>query len=200
MSEDTVKFLLNDQEATAERGQTVLQAARKEGIWIPTLCYNPSLEPEGSCRLCLVEVEAFGRRRIVTSCGYPVEEGIKVYTDTENVVEARKVVAELLLARCSENKEVREICAKLGVTDTTLEKDDKDCMLCGLCVQMCHQKMQIGAIGFTGRGDQRKVTTPYDELSQVCITCGACEFICPTHAITALMNSGKTPIPHGKEV
>lgn len=199
MSEATIKFFLNDREVEADPGQTVLQTAKKLGVWIPTLCYNPSLEPEGSCRLCLVEIEAFGRRRMVTSCGYPVAEGIKVYTDTPKVVETRKLVAELLLARCSENKEVREICAKVGVVDTPFPKRKDDCMLCGLCVQMCHQRMQVGAIGFVGRGYERKVATPYDKNSEVCITCGACEFICPTHAITAKGNSGREPVLHQKE-
>jgi heterodisulfide reductase subunit A len=194
-----VTFTIDDKEVTAEAGQTVLQAARSLGVYIPTLCFHPGMEPEGSCRLCLVEVEAMGRRRLATSCGYPVAEGIKVYTETEKVIESRKVVAELLLARCSENRQVIELCAKLGVTETSLAKAKHDCLLCGLCVQMCHQKMKVGAIGFSGRGYERKVGTPYDRLSEVCITCGACEFICPTGAITAKMNSGRDPIVHGKE-
>ncbi len=199
MSEETVTFTINDEEVVAKKGATILDVAREKNIWIPTLCFHESMEPEGSCRLCLVEVEAFGRRRMVTSCGYPVEDGIKVYTDTEQVVESRKVVAELLLARCSENEKIIEIAAKLGVDTTPFTKKTEDCMLCGLCVQMCHQKMKIGAIGFVGRGSERKVTTPYDKYSQTCINCGACELICPTNAITAFGNSGKKPVPHGKE-
>jgi heterodisulfide reductase subunit A len=198
MNENNITLSINDQEVKAEPGQTVLQVARTMNIWIPTLCYHQPMEAEGSCRLCLVEVEAFGRRRLATSCGYPVAPGIKVYTDTPKVIESRKVVAELLLARCSENKQIRELCEKIGVTDTPFSKDKKDCMLCGLCVQMCNRRMQVGAIGFIGRGYERKVGTPYDRNSSVCITCGACEFICPTGAITAKMNSGRTPIPHKK--
>ena len=198
MNEASNIYFINDQEVNVEPGQTVLEAARKLGIWIPTLCHRNPLEPEGACRLCMVEVEAMGRRRLVTSCGYPVSPGIKVYTETPLVKESRQVVAELLLARCSENKEIRELCEKLGVTDTPFSKEKHDCMLCGLCVQMCHQRMQVGAIGFIGRGYDRKVGTPYDRNSDVCITCGACEFICPTGAITAKMNSGRNPIPHKK--
>jgi len=198
MSEENIIFTINDQEVKAEQGQTVLQVARKMDIWIPTLCYHQPMEAEGSCRLCLVEVEAMGRRRLATSCGYPVAPGIKVYTDTPKVIDSRKVVAELLLARCSENKQIRELCEKLGVGDTPFSKDKKDCMLCGLCVQMCNKRMQVGAIGFVGRGYERKVGTPYDRNSQVCITCGACEFICPTGAITAKMNSGREPVRHKK--
>ncbi|HMK59932.1 MAG TPA: 4Fe-4S binding protein [Dissulfurispiraceae bacterium] len=198
MSEENIIFTINDQEVKAEQGQTVLQIARKVDIWIPTLCYHQPMEAEGSCRLCLVEVEAMGRRRLATSCGYPVAPDIKVYTDTPKVIESRKVVAELLLARCSENKQIRELCEKLGVSETPFSKDKKDCMLCGLCVQMCNKRMQVGAIGFVGRGYERKVGTPYDRNSDVCITCGACEFICPTGAITATMNSGREPVRHKK--
>jgi len=199
MSQDMVTFTINDREVKIEAGKTVLQAAKQLGVWIPTLCYHPAMEASGSCRLCLVEVEAFGRRRLATSCGYPVAEGIKVYTDTEKVVEARKVVAELLLARCSDNPQVIELCQKLGVIETPFQKRHENCMLCGLCVQMCHNRMKIGAIGFAGRGFDRRVETPYAETSDTCITCGACEFICPTGAITARMNSGKEPVKHKKE-
>jgi len=199
MGEELITFTINDREASAKPGQTVLQVARELDIWIPTLCYHPSLTPEGSCRLCLVEVEAMGRRRLATSCGYPVAPGIKVYTDTPNVVESRKVVAEFLLARCSENKVVKELCAQLGVTDTPYPKEKEDCMLCGLCVQMCRQKMKVGAIGFVNRGHEREVATPHGRPSDVCIACGACEFICPTGAMSARLNAGRDTVPHGKE-
>jgi heterodisulfide reductase subunit A2 len=199
MSEELISFTINDNEVSARPGQTVLEVAREKNIWVPTMCYHPLLEPEGSCRLCLVEIEAMGRRRLVNSCSYPVAPGIKVYTDTDQVVASRKLVAELLLARCSENPKVKEVCASVGVTETPFPKQDHDCMLCGLCVQMCQKRMQVGAIGFTGRGYERKVTTPHGEPSEVCITCGACEFICPTGAIKAKTNSGREPILHRKD-
>ena len=195
MNQETVKLTINGNACEIEKGSTILQAARSMNIWIPTLCHNDALEPQGACRLCIVEIEVRGRRKLVTSCAYPVAEGINVYTDSEEVVENRKVVAELLLARCSENNEVRKLCKQIGVTDTSFYKEQEDCMLCGQCVQMCHDIMKVGAIGFIGRGDKRKVGTPFGERSNVCITCGACETVCPTGCIDVREFSKSDPQP-----
>lgn len=199
MKEETVALTVNDKEVEIDKGASVLQAVQKLGIFIPTLCYHELMEPEGACRLCLVEVEFNGIRRVIASCAHPATEGLKVFTDTENVIENRTIVAELLLARCSENKQVKELCAKMGVTETPFTKKKEDCVLCGQCVRICHSKMKIGAINYIGRGGKRKVGAPFDEYSEMCITCGACEMICPTGAITAKMSSGKEPIRLGKE-
>jgi len=186
---------INDKEVEIPTGETILDAARKAGIWIPTLCHHDALEPEASCRLCLVEIEDRGRRRLVASCAYPAADGIQVYTDTEQVVENRKIVAELLLARCSENEYVRNLCAELGVTDTPYPKQTEECVLCGKCVRMCNERMGVGAINFIGRGQTRKVGTPYDAYSDVCMTCGACETVCPTNCIDVRDTSKTEPQP-----
>ena len=199
MKKETITLTIDDREIEVEEGSTVLQAARKLGIWIPTLCQHDALELQGACRLCIVEVEGPGGRRIMASCAYPAADDLKVFTNTEKVAETRNVVAELLLARCSENEQVKELCAKIGVTETPFTKKKEDCVLCGLCVRICHDMMKTGAISFIGRGGARKIGTPYDEYSDVCITCGACEKICPTGAITAKMSSGNDPIPFGKK-
>ena len=89
MKEGAVTLFIDDREIDVEEGETVLSAARKLGIWIPTLCHHDALEPQGACRLCLVEVEVGGRRRLMASCAYPASAGLKVYTDTENVIENR---------------------------------------------------------------------------------------------------------------
>lgn len=195
MKKDTVTLFINDREVEVEQGQTVLTAAKKMGIWIPTLCYHEALEPQGACRLCLVEIDIRGRRQLVASCAYPALEGLHVFTDTEKVVESRRIVAELLLARCSENETVKELCAKLGVTETPFKKRKEDCVLCGLCVRMCNERMKVGAINFMGRGKTRKIGTPYDEYSEVCITCGACETVCPTGCINVRDSTGTIPEP-----
>ncbi len=195
MGNEWITLYIDDQEVTVEAGQTLLSAAQKLGIRIPTLCHHNALKPEGACRLCLVEVEMGGRRRLMASCAYPASEGLKVYTHTENVIENRKIVAELLLARCSENEHVKAICAEIGVTETPFPKKTEDCVLCGHCVRMCNERMKVGAINFIGRGGNRKVGTPYGEHSEICMTCGACESVCPTHCIDVRDSSKKEPTP-----
>lgn len=195
MKTETITLTIDGKAVEVDQGQTVLSAAKKLGIWIPTLCHHDALEPQGACRLCLVEIEIQGRKRLMASCAYPVSDGLKVFTDTENVIENRKIVAELLLARCSENDDVKELCEKIGVTETPYQKRKENCVLCGLCVRMCNERMKVGAINFMGRGETRKVGTPFDEYSDVCMTCGACETVCPTGCIDVRDNSGIEPQP-----
>ncbi|HJH27033.1 MAG TPA: hypothetical protein C5S37_09760 [Methanophagales archaeon] len=89
-------------EVEAEKGKTILEAARGIGIGIPTLCYHPALEPFGACRLCSVEIEKRGRKKVVTACNYPVEDGLVVNTKSPVIIAIRKMLLELLLARCPE--------------------------------------------------------------------------------------------------
>jgi heterodisulfide reductase subunit A len=177
-------------------GTTVLEAARRLGINIPTLCYHDALKPYGGCRLCLVEVTAGNRTQLTASCTYPAAAGLIVRTDSDEVLEARRFVMDLLLSRCPEVPALQEMARQLGLVEPSFPKGASECILCGKCVRMCHEVQHVGAIGLTGRGSKRQVTTPFGEFSQVCRTCGACAFVCPTgHFKDFGQISGKTPIP-----
>jgi heterodisulfide reductase subunit A2 len=195
-----VNLTINDRLVEVPEGTTVLEAARKIGAHIPTLCYYEAIKPYGGCRLCLVEVTLGNRTQITASCTYPVAEGLKVLTDTEEVLEGRRLVIDLLWSRCPEVPELRDMAQQLGVMEPSFPLGDSDCILCGKCVRVCHELQHVGAIGLMGRGVKRQVTTPFGEFSQVCRTCGACSFVCPTgHYKDIGKISGKTPKPRRSE-
>lgn len=188
-------MLIDGREVVAEEGATILDAARKSGISIPTLCYHPALEPYGACRLCVVEVTARGRKRLVTSCNYAVGEGLEVSTNSDEVKVVRKILLELLLSRCPNVELIQNLAKEYGVEKPRFPVEDEDCILCGLCTRICEERMGVGAIGLMGRGIEQKVGTPFDKLSDVCRTCGACAFVCPTGAIKLEDITSNIPIP-----
>lgn len=190
-----MKITIDGKEIVSDKGKTILELAKELGIKIPTLCYHPALEPYGGCRLCTVEITKEGWKgwsKLVVSCAYPVEDGLIVKTNSSEVIEARKFIIELLLARTSSAKIIQDLAKEYGIEkskfkDTTEVKEDKDslknCILCGLCVRVCRDLIGANVISLAYRGVTRKVMTPYDETSDVCLTCGACAFVCPTGAI-----------------
>ena len=190
-----VTFTIDGKIVEAEEGKTVLQVARENNIEIPTLCYHEALEPYGACRLCLVEVTAGGRTRLVSSCTYPVEQGIEVRTNSEEVIEARKMNVELLLAKCPNVEVIQNLAKDFGIEKPRFKLDDDDCILCGLCVRICEERMGVSAISLTGRGIDVKVDTPFHIHSDICMACGACAFICPTGAIKLEDITKHKPIP-----
>ncbi|MBI5526731.1 MAG: FAD-dependent oxidoreductase [Deltaproteobacteria bacterium] len=176
---------INGITVTADEGATILEAAESAGINIPTLCRHRAMLPTGACRICMVRIEDARGPRLVASCVHPVQDGLKVETDTDDVREARRMVAELMLARCPDNAAVKEIARQTGVADAAWADrgEPDDCVLCGRCVEVCHDVMKVGAIDFNGRGSARTVRAPFDEASPVCQQCGACAFVCPTGKI-----------------
>lgn len=190
-----ITLTIDGKKVQAEEGKTILEVATSAGIEIPTLCYHKALPPYGACRMCIVEIHEKGKSKIEASCTYPAQEGLVVLTCSEKVIKARKVVIELLLARCPDSEQIQNLAKKLEVSDTRFKKKNEDCTLCGLCVRMCAERMGSAAIGFMNRGFKREVGTPFGELSDVCQTCGACDFTCPTGKIKLEKVSKNKPMP-----
>lgn len=170
---------INGVDVSVEQGSTILEAARFLGFPIPTLCHMDGLSPYGACRLCVVEIGEGPKAKLVSSCTYPAEEGLKVRTASERVMRARKMILELLLASCPQSKVIQDLASKFDVRQQRFRQEHEDCILCGLCVRMCEEQMMAKAIGFRGRGEHRSLGTPFDIKSDVCRLCGACIYVCP---------------------
>jgi len=184
--EDLIGFTLDDQKVFAQRGETILEVARRHNITIPSLCYHPSVTALGVCRICLVEITRGSRTRLDPSCVYPVQEGIVVKTRTERILRYRRMILELLMARCPDAELIKEMAKDMGLEKTRfyLRSDPDSCILCGLCVRVCEEKIGANAISFSERGIYRKISTPFLEFSDKCTGCGECAKVCPTEAIT----------------
>lgn len=188
---------IDSREVKAMEGMTILEAAKSAGINIPTLCYHPALTPFGACRICSVEIVQRGRSRIVTSCVYPVEEGLVVKTKSDRVIRDRKMLIELMLAHAPKAKVIQELAHEYGVERTRFKIEDEEnlCILCGLCARICEERMGKSAINFVGRGVNRKVDTPFHIQTEDCMACGACAFVCPTGAIKLEDITRYKPLP-----
>jgi len=174
-----VNLTINGLAVQVEKGSRLLEVAQFYGLPIPTLCHMDGLSPYGACRLCVVEIGEGPRSKLVTSCTYPVEEGLRVRTASTRVVRARRMVIELLLATCPQSKTIQDLASAHGVRQQRFRQEHDDCILCGLCVRMCEEQMMARAIGFRGRGERRSIGTPFDVKSELCRTCGGCQLVCP---------------------
>ena len=205
---DMINVKVNGIAVSVPKGSTILEAARKAGVEIPTLCYMKDKNEIGACRICVVE--ATGARGLVTACVYPVAEGMEIQTNTAKVQKARKTTLELILSthekKClscsrSTNCELQKLCLEYGVDETAFEgykphyeldtstphlvRDNNKCILCRRCVAAC-QEQYVSVIGANDRGIDTSIGTAFKvPLSDVaCISCGQCTAVCPTGALT----------------
>ncbi len=192
-----ITFTINGIEVTAEKGENVLDVARKHGFDIPSLCHHEAVTPYGACRVCLVEITKGGRKKITTSCNYEVLDGIEVKTDSEEIRRHRAMVLELIRAEAPGSKRVQRLAEEYGVfgpsrfsRESDSGEDRNDCMLCGLCVRVCEEIVGVNALTFHGRGDKKGVGGPFMEEPKACIACGACAWVCPTDCIGFVEEDG----------
>lgn len=166
-------------------GETLMELAKRNNIDIPNLCHKTGIEGQGRCRLCMVEVTKNNKTNVVSSCVYPINDGIEVKTNTDSIIKMRKNIIMLLLLKTPNNKYIKKLASDYNIVapcSYTDELSNENCVLCGLCVKAC-EKMGTSAISFVNRGITKMVSTPYNDPSKDCIGCGACAEVCPTNAI-----------------
>ncbi len=212
----TVTLTIDGNKIQAEAGQTVLQAAQKAGIHIPTLCHHPALPPEGACRICLVEIEK--QRSLQPACTFPVTGGLVIHTHTPKVMEARKFSLELLLSdhpldcmtcQVAGNCALQDLAYEYQATgerfkgiqhrypvDTSnpfIQVDRNKCVLCRLCIRACNYANGVEAIGLVLRGFNAHIGFGADSTMQdsPCEFCGSCAEVCPVGALMPKMSIGK---------
>ncbi|HOV91369.1 MAG TPA: NADH-dependent [FeFe] hydrogenase, group A6 [Syntrophorhabdaceae bacterium] len=204
-----VRVSINGKEIEVEKGSTVLEAAKKANIHIPTLCYLPEVQAIGACRVCLVEVEGIGN--LQAACVFPVTDGMKIHTNTERVRLARRFSLEMILSNhpmdclaCSRNLncELQKIAHELGINEIrfkgekskgiidesspSIRRDNNKCILCRRCVTVCENIQTVSALSLQGRGFETQVMPAFENgLGNVaCTNCGQCALVCPVGAIT----------------
>jgi NADH dehydrogenase/NADH:ubiquinone oxidoreductase subunit G len=192
-----ISLSINGLQVSVEEGATILEAAEFLGFPIPTLCHMEGLTPYGACRLCVVEIGDGTRAKLVSSCTYPAEEGLKVRTGSARVIKARKMVLELLLASCPQSKQIQDLASAYEVRQQRFRQEHEDCILCGRCVRMCEEQMTGKAIGFRGRGEKRTIGTPFDSRSEKCRLCGGCMYVCPACQLRCTFTDPSKPICGG---
>jgi NADH-quinone oxidoreductase subunit G len=202
-------IVINGIHYEVDNNTTILQACRRAGIDIPTLCHDDRLEPFASCRMCLVEIE--GSNKLVTACSTHVKDKMVVYTHSEKVIKARRDVLDLIIGNhpleclsCDKSGQckLQDYCYEYGIIESSYLGDKREpyvdtsnpfydydaskCILCGLCVRVCGELQCTSAIGFEDRGFDTIVKTPFNEglINSKCVSCGNCVSVCPVGALT----------------
>ncbi|MBR3308781.1 MAG: (2Fe-2S)-binding protein [Lachnospiraceae bacterium] len=193
-----MNITIDGKSCQCEKGEYILQIARRNGIIIPTLCHHDGFPGQGSCRLCIVEVNEGSGPKVVVSCVYPVSKECVVFTNSEKIRKQRGMILTLLQKRAPESEEIKAFCKMYGAPeiDRFVKVDNSKCILCGLCVKACTE-LSVGAISTINRGITKEIATPYHEPSSVCVGCGSCAYVCPTGAI-AIEETDETRTIWGK--
>jgi bidirectional [NiFe] hydrogenase diaphorase subunit len=176
---------IDGKEVKAAEGMTILQAAQKADIFIPTLCHHEKLEPYGACRICTVEVEVGGWKSLVAACLYPVEKDLIVKTRSEKVDKIRKMILEFLLAHAPNSRPLLELAQEYGADKDRFEKESSFCILCGLCVRYCAEVKKKNAVGFVECGARREIRFIPEIATKECLNCKECFELCPTSYLQA---------------
>ena len=180
-----ISLQIDGKDVTAQEDVTLLDAARSVGISIPTVCHHEKLKPFGTCRLCMVEVEAGGRTNLVAACMYPVSKDLVVRTRSEQIDKIRKVLTEQLLAYAPESEVLKELAGEYGADKDRFAQEPSFCILCGLCVRYCDEIKQKNAVGFVDRGPTREISFIPEVAARECWDCKECFPLCPTSALQA---------------
>ena len=208
MTDKNITLWIDDEKVEINKGKTVLEAAKKIGRDIPTLCYLEEINEIGACRMCIVEDEKTGE--IKASCITPAVDGMKIKTNSNKIRKTRKMNLEFLLSNhtidcptCIKNDdcELRLLAEKLGIRDNRFEgkkteyakdestpsliRDPEKCILCRKCESVCREVQTVEAIMAEGRGFETTISASYyDNLGDsLCVLCGQCANVCPTGAI-----------------
>jgi bidirectional [NiFe] hydrogenase diaphorase subunit len=209
LSDNTVKLKIDGKDVIAREGITILEAAKENGISIPTLCNLEGLTSYGGCRICLVEFK--GSAKLFVSCSTPVSNGMEVITNSDRLKECRKMAVQLLLSErthiCSVcvangNCELQNLANELGVDHVIFERewtshrpdsthdflviDRNRCILCTRCIRVCDEIEGVHTLDLKMRGKDSQVIIDLDEQwsdSSSCTSCRKCAKVCPVGAI-----------------
>jgi len=180
-----VRLQIDGREVKAEQGMTVLEAARRAGISIPTLCHHEKLKPFGGCRICIVETQDRNTTRLVASCVYPAKDNLIIRTRSEKVDRSRKLLLELMLAHAPDSPPLQKLAAEYGADKDRFEKEASFCIHCGLCVRYCAEVKKKYAVGFINRGTRKEICFIPAVAAKECHGCQECFPLCPTSYLQA---------------